>query len=104
MTNIDTVRKIYRDNIDVFASGFPLYALWQPLFPPAEKQLSAIHGKVLILQGDKDNPVYSVLTDKVSRGIPHAQRVEIAGGTHFLHLEKPEEFEQLVTEFLSDDS
>lgn len=84
----------------MFENGFPLYALWQPLAPPAQEQLFRIRAKVLILRGDKDNAVYSALTDKISRGISQAQTVVIAGGTHFLHLEKPTEFHRLVNDFL----
>jgi pimeloyl-ACP methyl ester carboxylesterase len=94
------LRKIYRDNADVFEAGFPLYTLWQPLAPPAQDQLSRIRAKVLILRGDKDDAAYSALTEKISRGIPQAETVVIAGGTHFLHLEKPREFQRLVNNFL----
>jgi pimeloyl-ACP methyl ester carboxylesterase len=94
------LRKIYRDNADVFEAGFPLYTLWQPLAPPAQDQLSRIRAKVLILRGDKDDAAYSALTEKISRGIPQAETVVIAGGTHFLHLEKPGEFQRLVNNFL----
>ena len=94
------IRTIYRDNVDVFETGFPLYALWQPLTPPAQDQLFRIRAKVLILRGDKDNADYSALTDKISRGISQAETVVIVGGTHFLHLEKPTEFLRLVEDFL----
>jgi pimeloyl-ACP methyl ester carboxylesterase len=52
------------------------------------------------VRGDKDDAAYSALTEKISRGIPQAETVVIAGGTHFLHLEKPTEFQRLVNNFL----
>ena len=66
------IRKIYRDNIDVFETGFPLYRMWQPLAPPAQDQLSRIGAKVLILRGDKDSAAYTALIEKISRGIQQA--------------------------------
>lgn len=96
----DKVRQLYLDNADVFEAGFPLYVLWQATQPAAESRLASIHGPVLIVRGDHDSPVYSAMTDKISNGIKHATTVMIEGGTHFLHLEKPEEFDHAVMSFL----
>jgi pimeloyl-ACP methyl ester carboxylesterase len=94
------VRQIYLDNRDVFDSGFPLYVLWQPTQPSAEARLGEIRARVLIVRGDKDSPGYSALTEKISRGIKEATTVVIPGGTHFLNLEKPLEFNEAVMRFL----
>lgn len=95
----EKVRQIYLDNKDIFEAGFPLYVLWQPVNEP-ENKLDSIGAKVLILRGDNDSPVYAALTDKIQERIPHATTVMIPGGTHFLHLEKPIEFDQAVLAFL----
>jgi pimeloyl-ACP methyl ester carboxylesterase len=94
------VRQIYLDNHDVFESGFPLYVLWQPTQPSAEARLGEIRARVLIVRGDKDSPNYSALTEKITRGIKESKTVVIPGGTHFLNLEKPEEFNKAVMHFL----
>ena len=54
----------------------------------------------LIVRGDNDSPVYAAMTDKIRQGIPHLTTVVIPGGTHFLNLEKPNEFNQAVLKFL----
>jgi pimeloyl-ACP methyl ester carboxylesterase len=54
----------------------------------------------LIIRGDKDNPVYLALTDKISRGIKDVRTVIIPGGTHFINLDKPEEFNRAALQFL----
>jgi 3-oxoadipate enol-lactonase len=95
----EKVRQIYRDNKDIFESGFPLYVLWQPVDQP-ENKLATIRAKVLVIRGDNDNPAYTGMTDKIHQSIPHATRVVIPGGTHFLHLEKPTEFDEAVLSFL----
>jgi 3-oxoadipate enol-lactonase len=94
------VRQIYLDNQDVFESGFPLYVLWQPIQPPPENRLAGIRARVLVIRGDSDSPAYAVMTDKISKGIPQSSTVVIPGGTHFLNLEKPAEFNQAVLDFL----
>ena len=94
------VREIYLDNRDVFESGFPLYTLWQPIQPPPESRLSNVRARVLIMRGDSDSPSYASMTDRIDKGIPQTTTVAIEGGTHFLHLEKPAEFNHALREFL----
>ena len=95
----ERVKQIYLDNKDIFESGFPLYVLWQPVNQP-ENKLATIRAKVLVIRGDNDSPAYIVMTDKIHKAIPQATKVVIPGGTHFLHLEKPTEFDQAVLSFL----
>lgn len=97
----EKVRQIYLDNHDVFESGFPVYVLWQPIQPPPEDRLATIRGPVLILRGDNDSPVYAAMTERISKGISQSTSVVILGGTHFLNLEKPNEFNQAVLKFLA---
>ncbi len=94
------VCEIYFDNEDVFEAGFPLYTLWEPIQPPPETRLASIRARVLIMRGDNDNPAYLSMTNRISNGLPHATTVVIPGGTHFLHLEKPAEFNQTMRDFL----
>lgn len=96
----EKVRQIYLENEDIFQSGFPLYVLWRPIQPPPETRLATIRVPTLIVRGDKDSPVYAAMTDKISRGIPQSTTVMIPGGTHFLNLEKPDEFNHAVLNFL----
>ncbi|HEX7295194.1 MAG TPA: alpha/beta hydrolase, partial [Pyrinomonadaceae bacterium] len=95
----EKVRQIYLDNKDVFETGFPLYVLWEPVKQP-ENKLATIRARVLIVRGDKDDAAYAAMTDKIQKGLPRAKTVVIRGGTHFLNLEKPLEFNQAVREFL----
>jgi len=97
----EKVRRIYLDNRDVFESGFPIYTLWQPIQPPPENRLGSIRARVLIVRGDADNSAYVAMTDRISKGIPQATTVVIPGGTHFLNLEKPSEFNRIVLDFLN---
>jgi len=96
----EKVREIYLDNQDVFESGFPIYTLWQPIQPPPENRLESIRARVLVVRGDSDNPAYTEMTNNIGKRLPQSKTVVIAGGTHFLNLEKPAEFNQLVLDFL----
>jgi pimeloyl-ACP methyl ester carboxylesterase len=44
--------------------------------------------------------MYAAITDKIIKGIPQSTTVVIPGGTHFLNLEKPAEFNRAVLGFL----
>lgn len=95
------VHMIYLENRDVFENGFPLYKLWQPTQPAASGRLSEIKVPTLVIRGDRDNPVYLSLVDKIAKGIRSSRTEVIPGGTHFLHLDKPKEFIRIVLDFLS---
>ena len=97
----EKVRQIYLDNRDVFESGFPLFVLWRAIEPPPENRFASIRMPTLIVRGDHDSPVYAAMTDKIVKGIPQSTTIVIPGGTHFLNLEKPNEFNQAVLKFLS---
>lgn len=97
----EKVREIYLDNNDVFETGLPVFALWKETQPAAETRLESIEVPVLIVRGDNDSPIYSAMTDKISKGVKHSTTVVIPGGTHFLNLEKPEEFDRVVLNFLN---
>jgi pimeloyl-ACP methyl ester carboxylesterase len=97
----DVVRKIYQDNADVFQSDFPVYRLWEPTKPAAGQRLSEIRCPVLIIRGDNDSPAYAALTARIAKEITTAREVVITGGTHFLNLEKPAEFNRAVLQFLT---
>ena len=97
----DKLRRIYLDNRDLFDEGFPLVTLWRPTEPPAGARLNEIHAPALILVAENDNPAYKEITDKLAAGIPEANQVVIPGATHLIHMDRPEEFNRAVLEFLS---
>ena len=96
----EKIRQIYTDNTDMFESDFPLVRLWRPTNPPASKRLSEIRAPVLILEAENDNPGYKAITAKLVSGISGVKKVVIPGGAHLLHLDKPNEFNQAVLDFL----
>jgi pimeloyl-ACP methyl ester carboxylesterase len=99
-TQRERIRRIYNDNRDVFESGFPIYSLWHPTTLLASARLSQIHAPTLVVRGDRDNPAYIKLTDKIASAVSGARKVVIPGGTHFINLDKPKAFAEAVLNFL----
>lgn len=72
-----------------------------PLEPPAINRLSEVNVPTLIVVGDEDWPRILDMADKLERGIAHAKKVVIAGAAHHPNMEKPEEFNRIVLDFLN---
>jgi pimeloyl-ACP methyl ester carboxylesterase len=71
-----------------------------PLEPPAIRRLSEVKVPTLIVVGDLDMPEPLEIADMLVRGIAGAKKTVIAGTAHHPHMEKSEEFNRIVIEFL----
>ena len=72
-----------------------------PLGPPALGRLSSIRIPTLFVLGDLDNPGIQEISVLVLKGIAGSRKVVIKGAAHMVNMEKPEEFNEVVGEFLS---
>ena len=72
-----------------------------PLEPPALGRLSSIRIPTLFVLGDLDNPGIQEISVLVLKGIAGSRKVVIKGAAHMVNMEKPEEFNEVVGEFLS---
>jgi 3-oxoadipate enol-lactonase len=72
----------------------------QKMEPPAAGRLSEIHVPTLIMVGGQDVEFIQVIADTLEKGIAGAKKVVIPGTAHHPNMEKPEEFNQVVIEFL----
>ncbi len=77
------------------------HQLEQDLEPPAYDRLNTIHAPTLIITGEVDAPHINANMTYAAATIPGAQHVVIHGAAHHLPLEKPEEFNRAVLDFLS---
>ena len=71
-----------------------------PLEPPAITRLSQISVPTLIIVGDHDVPPILAIADILEKEIRGAKKVVIPGTAHHLNMEKPEEFNRIVLDFL----
>ena len=74
----------------------------EPLDPPAIGRLYDVHVPTLVIVGELDHSELHRGGDLIADGVPHAKRVTISGTGHFPNMEKPDEFNKVVLEFLAE--
>ena len=67
---------------------------------PALPRLGEIHVPTLVLVGDADIPDVHAHAGAIEAGIPRARRVVVPGTGHIMYLEKPDQFEHIVIDFM----
>jgi len=72
----------------------------RPPFPPAIQRLKEIAAPTLLIMGDRDVPTVKAIIQTLEAGIPGAKKVVIAGAGHVVNIEKPEEFDRAIRDFL----
>ena len=72
-----------------------------PLEPPAVERLAEVKVPSLIVVGDLDTPEILEIADTLERVIAGAKKRVIPGTAHHPNMEKPEEFNRVVMDFLS---
>jgi 3-oxoadipate enol-lactonase len=71
------------------------------LEPPESDRLGEVDVPTLVLTGDEDVGDIHSIADRLADGIPGAERATIAGAAHLPNLERPEEFDRIVLDFLA---
>ena len=70
------------------------------LVPELADRVGEVRAPTLILTGDEDRDDMQALANQLAERIPDAQRTSIPRAAHIPSLERPEEFNRLVLEFL----
>lgn len=78
------------------------FLLEEPLNPPAIERLEQITVPTLTIVGDLDDDSEMAIADVLITHIKGAKKVIINEAAHLLNMEKPEEFNQIVREFLNE--
>jgi pimeloyl-ACP methyl ester carboxylesterase len=73
----------------------------QPLTPPAAGRLGEIRCPTLVIVGDEDLPTELKTADKLAAEIPGARKAVIHDAAHLPNMEKPQEFNRIVLDFLA---
>jgi 3-oxoadipate enol-lactonase len=71
------------------------------LDPPASERLQDVRAPTLVVTGDEDVSDIHRIADRLADEIPGAERATLAGAAHLPNLERPEEFDRIVLEFLA---
>jgi pimeloyl-ACP methyl ester carboxylesterase len=67
---------------------------------PAVPRLSQIQAPTLVLVGDEDRARTLAAADLLEKELPDARKTVMAGTAHLPNMERPEEFNRLVLDFL----
>jgi pimeloyl-ACP methyl ester carboxylesterase len=70
------------------------------LKPPSSQQLSRIRIPSLIITSEYDLPGCIEIADLMERDIPNSQKVVIKNASHLMNIDKPEEFNKFVLDFI----
>lgn len=73
----------------------------EPLAPDLGARLGEIRQPALVLVGDQDQPDMLAIAERLGRSLPNAESATIADTAHVPSMERPQEFDRLVTDFLS---
>lgn len=69
--------------------------------PPTIVRLPEIAARTLVISGSLDDPSFLALGDDMARVMPRAERVIIPDAGHVLNMERPDEFNRVVLDFLT---
>jgi len=92
------IEKMARDNLRTLLMN---YMLQIDLDPPAVGRLPEIQAPALLLVGERDVPDIFAVARLLQEKLPGIRRRDIKGAGHLVSLEKPEEFNKAVLEFLA---
>jgi pimeloyl-ACP methyl ester carboxylesterase len=73
-----------------------------PLDPPAIQRLGEIEAPTLVVVGDADAPDILAASELLTREIDGARNVVMQGTAHLPNLERPDEFNRVVLQFLAE--
>lgn len=68
--------------------------------PPAATRLSQVQAPTLVLVGEVDRPRPLAAADLLERELPDARKTVMTGTAHVPNMERPEQFNRLVLDFL----
>lgn len=72
------------------------------LEPSAASQLSSLTIPIMVVTAEHDLPACRDMADFIISEAPNAHRMVLADTGHLMHIEKPDEFNALILEFLSE--
>ncbi len=95
----DLVREMNLIALETEASGLGEEL---PPEPPAVDRLEEVLAPSLVIVGDSDQPRTLAAADLLARELPNARKVSMTGVAHLPNMERPDEFNRLVLDFLEE--
>jgi 3-oxoadipate enol-lactonase len=98
-----TVRERVREmQRHAFSLPMPEGFSMERLAPPALERLAEVQAPTLVLVGDYDVEEKIEMAERLAVEIGSARKLVIHGAAHMLSMERPDEFNQVVLDFLAD--
>lgn len=95
----EKIKKICLENPYPYSLDFtPL----RSIKPPAISRLREIQAPTLIIVGERDDKEIRNIADLLEKNIPRAKKILIKGAGHILNMEKSEEFNKILWNFLKE--
>jgi pimeloyl-ACP methyl ester carboxylesterase len=95
------LRELATDNMRAWVSND---ALGRAIDPPAAKRLKSVRVPTLVIVGSRDVPDIQRIVERISREVPGAKKVVVEGAGHIVNMEKPDDFDRALSNWLSDKS
>lgn len=93
------VQKLITDNGCEFKSETASPDFWTPFSCEDAEQINT---PVLLLSGEKSFRMFQLIADELHRCLPNSKYIRVPDSTHEMPADKPEEFNRIVLEFLSE--
>jgi len=97
----DAGKKRLRELLEANPHNLTRRELQQPTKPPALGRLGEVKAPTLVLVGEADIPDVHAHCGAIQAGVPGAKRVVLEKAGHLPYLERPDDFNRLVAEFLA---
>ena len=98
----DEIRQQVREmQWNIFSQPEVADVVEKELAPPAIEQLPKIVMPTLIMVGDNDAGEFQTVSKLIARNVGNGRHKVISGAAHLPNMEKPEEFNRLVFDFLA---
>jgi 3-oxoadipate enol-lactonase len=97
-----TVRKRIREMNTALFARIPEHEAAEEIHlePPAIERLNEIKAPTLVIVGKQDVPDVHTIAELLETSIKNAQKVVIPDAAHMVSMERPEEFNRIVLDFL----
>jgi pimeloyl-ACP methyl ester carboxylesterase len=96
-----SARQRVRENLSEYSFAWVLESHQkQATEPPAWGRLKEIHVPTLLILGGDDDQLPYTMADKLEQDLPNVKRVTIPQTHHMPNMEKPDEFNRVVLDFL----
>jgi pimeloyl-ACP methyl ester carboxylesterase len=93
----ERLRSIILDNLAIFSID---PALMERIQPPAFDRLEDIHQPVFVISAENDDPDNRAVAKLLEQRVPKARHIELQETGHLAHLDRPQEFNNLVRDFV----